>query len=215
MGYHSPDDIALLAHGAKQLGIEVTPEAIETTLCYVDLLIHWNQRINLTAIKDRRQILHAHILDSWTLVPHLTDCHTLLDVGTGPGLPGIPVAIVCPSISVSLVESNGKKTAFLRQCKIDLALGNIHVIEDRVEQCSGDIKYDRIVSRAFSDLTQFVSGTSQLITPGGEWVAMKGMLPYDEIARVHEKVASLRTTQVKVPGLQVERHLVHMTPYSV
>lgn len=206
------EEMILLSQGAEQLILDIPSSVMEKNIQYLDLLTHWNSKINLTAIRERRQMIHGHILDSWSLVPHLTEDRTLLDVGSGAGLPGIPVALLCPTLAVFVMESNGKKAAFLRQCKIELGLENVTVLEDRVENYRSDARFDKIVCRAFSDLSEFVSGSAHLLSASGEWLAMKGMLPYDEMMRVSGLVEKLWTSQITVPGLSAERHFVHMTP---
>ncbi len=206
------DEFNLLKNGAEALSLDVREHALRQIRHYLDLMLHWNKKINLTAIQDRQQMLHAHILDSFSLIPQLMGSSSLLDVGTGAGLPGIPVAVWRPELTVTLIESNGKKVAFLNQCKIELELDNLTVVEGRVEQWHPEGKsFDTIVCRAFSDLAQFVSSARHLLAPGGQMIAMKGAVPYDELGRVSTEVASVNTLAVTVPGLSAQRHFIQMT----
>jgi 16S rRNA (guanine527-N7)-methyltransferase len=151
-------------------------------------------------------MLTHHLLDSLAVLPYITADH-LLDVGSGAGLPGIPLAIVCPELQVTLIDASHKKCSFMQQAAIDLRLNNITVVHGRVEDLNPAEKFPQIISRAFSELSEFVRVSTSLLAPGGEWLAMKGLYPNEEIAQL--KGARLkRDVKLHVPGLEAERHLI-------
>ena len=151
-----------------------------------------------------------HLLDSLSVLPHLKDARNVLDVGSGAGLPGIPVAIALPQARVTLLDSSHKKCAFLRQAKTELGLANVEVVCDRVENWKPAGKFDAVVSRAFSDLADFVAQAQHLVAPGGQLIAMKGVYPFDEIARVPASHRVARVLELHVPTLDAKRHLVFL-----
>ena len=197
--------------GLEQLGLALPCEASDKMLAYVDLLAKWNGTYNLTAIRDRPQMVSLHLLDSLTVARYLKPGR-LLDVGSGGGLPGIPLAIYAavglPDLKITVLDSNHKKTAFLRQAKAELKLENLEVAGDRVEAWQPSAKYSQIVSRAFSDLYEFFHLTELLAAPGCEWLAMKGVHPHDEIAQLPAQCKLDVVHTLKVPGVEAERHLV-------
>jgi 16S rRNA (guanine527-N7)-methyltransferase len=189
------------------------PEAAEDKLLrYLALLAKWNRVFNLTAITDPAQMLTHHLLDSLSVAAPIdelvatTSIPQLIDIGSGAGLPGIPLAIARPGWALTLLDSNGKKTAFIQQAAAELGLGNVRVVTARAEAHSG--RYDVIVSRAFSSLREFVSKTQSLLAPAGAWAAMKGVVPDDELRQLPDGVLAHRTIPLHVPGLAAERHLV-------
>jgi len=196
-----------LDRGVDALGLQLAAAQIATLERYLDLLEKWNRVYNLTAIRDRAQMLTHHLLDSLAVVPHVRGPR-VLDVGTGGGLPGIPIAIACPSITVTLLDSNHKKTAFLNQAAAELPLPNVRVSAERIEAWSAAERFDTIVSRAFSDLAEFVTASSRLLADGGRFVAMKGVHPFEEIERLPAGFAVSEVVKLHVPGLDAERHLV-------
>ncbi|MFO1403997.1 MAG: 16S rRNA (guanine(527)-N(7))-methyltransferase RsmG [Azonexus sp.] len=200
-----------LAAGLAQLGIEL-PLAVQAKLiAYRDLLLKWNKTYNLTAIRDADQVLSHHVLDSLAILPRVTG-GPLLDVGSGGGLPGIPLAIVRPELAVTLIDAVDKKTSFQRQVAIELGLSNLHPIHGRVEELQGS--FALIASRAFSDLASFVAATRHLLAPGGRWLAMKGQLPRAELTDLPADIAVEKTLPLTVPGLVAERHLIVMKAVS-
>lgn len=199
-----------LRQGVDAIGLKVSAMVLEKYIAYLTLLERWNATINLTAIRERERMVPLHILDSLTVIPWLRERDTMLDVGTGAGLPGIPIALSLPELKVTLLESNQKKIAFLRQCKLELELTNVTIVGERVEQWAPEIQFDSIISRAFSDLPEFVMSTRHLLQEGGELLAMKGAIPYDEINRLPADLIT-KITPLEVPGLSAERHLVHIT----
>ncbi|MDW8322601.1 MAG: 16S rRNA (guanine(527)-N(7))-methyltransferase RsmG [Burkholderiales bacterium] len=200
------DARALLEQGFAALGLQAQDTAVERLLAYVELLVKWNRVYNLTAIDTPARIVTHHLLDSLAILPHLTATR-LLDVGSGAGLPGLPLAVMRPQLEVTLLEASQKKAAFLQQAVITLALANVQVVCARAEDWQGPAPFAGIVSRAFSDLEAFVRATRHLLAPGGRWLAMKGVRPQAELAALR----SARVVQVhrlQVPGLAAERHLV-------
>ena len=179
---------------------------------YLDLLVKWNRTFNLTAIRERAQMVTHHLNDALAILPHLPGAQALhvLDVGTGAGVPGIPLAIARPGWRVVLLDSNQKKVAFLTQAAIELELANATAVAARVEDYAPDAPFDVIVSRAFSDLASFVRGAQHLLAPGGILVAMKGAYPRDEIAALPAGVTIVAEPALAVPGLAAQRHLVVM-----
>ncbi|NDU87965.1 MAG: 16S rRNA (guanine(527)-N(7))-methyltransferase RsmG [Ferrovum sp.] len=199
-----------LKEGLASLDLKVPETLLEKFIGYLTLLERWNATINLTAIRDRQRMVPLHILDSLTVIPWLTGRKNLLDVGTGAGLPGIPIALILPQLRVTLLESNQKKVAFLRQCKLELNLNNVSIVGERVEQWTPELPYDTIISRAFSDLPEYVLSTRHLLEEGGELLAMKGTIPYDEINRLPADVVT-KITPLHIPGLTAERHLIQIS----
>jgi 16S rRNA (guanine527-N7)-methyltransferase len=197
--------------GLEQLGLALPCEARDKLLAYVDLLSKWNGTYNLTAIRDRAQMVNLHLLDSLTVARYVKPGR-LLDVGSGGGLPGIPLAIYAaaglPDLHVTVLDSNHKKAAFLRQAKAELKLANLDVAGDRVEAWQPSAKYTQIVSRAFSDLYEFFHLTEPLAASGCEWLAMKGVHPHEEITQLPEPCKLDTVHKLKVPGVDAERHLV-------
>lgn len=201
---------AELTHGLAELKLDLTQEQIARLESYLALLAKWNQTYNLTAVREEERMVSYHLLDSLTLVPQLNGGTRLLDVGSGGGMPGIPAAIARPDLQVVLLDSNHKKTTFLRQAVIELKLDNVEVVTNRVEAYQPDQKFDRITSRAFAELAEFVKLTRHLLAPGGQYVAMKGVYPYEEIALLPEGFAVAEVLPLTVPGLDAERHLVRI-----
>lgn len=199
----------ILQNGITQLGIELKSEQLEKLLQYLQLLDKWNKVYNLTAIRDPRQMVSNHLLDSLAILPHLWSGRWL-DVGCGAGLPGLVIAIARPDWQVSLLDSNSKKTSFVRQVAIELGLKNVEVHCARVEAWEPESKFDGIVSRAFTDLGQFLSVTRHLMAENGRWAAMKGA-PEQELAGVAEDCQIERIIRLQVPGLDAARSLVIAT----
>lgn len=197
----------VLEKALTQNHLNVTTPQVEQLLKYLELLFQWNKVFNLTAIHDFNEAVTLHIIDSLLMISHLHG-ERIIDVGSGAGLPGIPLAIVCPEKVFTLLDSNGKKTRFLNQVKIELALLNVEVIHSRVEDFHPSHGFDSIITRAFSSLEEMVQCTHHLLAPKGLFLAMKGVYPAEEIERipVDFKVRSLDRLTIK--GLKVERHLV-------
>ncbi len=201
---------AQLAEGLAILGIVLPESGQRALLAYVALLEKWNRTFQLTAIKDPALAVSHHLLDSLAILPFV-DVPTLLDVGSGGGMPGIPLAIACPQLRVVLLDSNSKKTAFLQQVVIELGLTNIAVHCGRVEEYRPAAGFALITARAFSDLAEFVKRSRHLLEKDGHWLAMKGVWPQDEIVRLPIDLRVNGVHRLEVPGVEGERHLVVMS----
>jgi 16S rRNA (guanine527-N7)-methyltransferase len=201
---------ATLSEGLASLQISLSPEIRQKLLDYVALVQKWNKVYNLTAVRDTDKMLTHHLLDSLAVVPHIATVKTILDVGSGAGLPGIPLALALADTRVTLLDSNHKKAAFLNQALIELQLGNAEVVCERVEKYQQKQLFDMVISRAFSDLPEFVALAGRLVAPGGILLAMKGVHPFEEIAQIKGRFKLSNVTPVTVPGLEAERHLVFM-----
>lgn len=204
---------AKLSAGIARLGLEIDAVTQQRLLDYLALIHKWNKVHNLTAIRDPEEMVTLHLLDSLSILPHLPrpqgsglSSERLLDVGSGAGLPGIVIALTRPDLQVTTLDSVGKKASFMRQAKAELKIDNLQVIGGRVEDFVPEDKFDVIVSRAFSEMDLFVRLTGHLLKSGGHWLAMKGVYPQDELAKLdglaHEVV------ELRVPGLVAQRHLV-------
>ena len=202
---------ALLKTGLKKLNIELDDDKIELLLAYHALLVKWNKAYNLTAVRDPEEMIRRHLLDSLSIIPHV-DGQRILDVGTGPGLPGIPLAICFPEKELVLLDSNGKKTRFLTQAKIELKLTNMTPVQSRIESFEAPAiapdGFDSITSRAFATLKDMVDGSIHLLKEGGNFYAMKGLYPTDEIGELDSRTAVVDCFALHVPGEEAERHLV-------
>lgn len=202
---------AELTQGLAAIGLDLSDAQIDLLEGYLGLLAKWNQTYNLTAIRDKDRMVSYHLLDSLTLVPQLAGGTRMLDVGSGGGMPGIPTAIARPDLKVVVLDANHKKTTFLRQAVIELKLDNVEVITERVEAYQPAEKFDRITSRAFSELAEFVKLSRHLLAAGGQFVAMKGVYPFEEIAQLPADFAVAEVKKLDVPGLDAEqRHLVRV-----
>ncbi len=197
-----------LETGLQQLGLDAS--LATPLLAYLALLARWNATYNLTAIRDPRQMLVKHLLDSLAMHAHLDGIGSLADLGTGPGLPGIPLAIARPQLQVTLVESNGKKARFLREAVRQLKLANAGVAESRIEAFDAPGQFDAITARALATLPLILELGGHLLKPEGRLLAMKGAVPMDEIAALPAgwRIAALHP--LRVPGLDAERHLVEV-----
>jgi 16S rRNA (guanine527-N7)-methyltransferase len=197
-----------LHEGVRALSLSLPSGAEERLEAYLALLHKWNKVYNLTAIREPQQMLYHHILDSLAVEPLLPKVPSIADIGTGPGLPGIPLSVARPETSVTLVESNHKKASFLTQAKLELKLANIDIVNARVEGVHPEKGFGVVISRAFSDLAEFVKLAQHLCAPGGIIAAMKGLYPHEELAALPSNTKVEVVTPIKVPGLDAERHLV-------
>lgn len=199
---NNPSYIADLLHqGIKRLHLTMAEEPL---LHYLMLLDKWNQAYNLTAIRDIKSMVARHILDSLAILPWVKGVR-LLDVGTGPGLPGIPLALACPELQIVLLDSNGKKIRFLHEVKRILNIDNIEIMQTRVESYHPSLGFDTVTSRAFSHLEQMIAWTKRLIAPNGIWLAMKGKYPEEELTAIQHPY---HVETYTVPGVEGERSCV-------
>ena len=205
----TPD--AQLAAGITALGLTLPDGAEAKLLAYLALLEKWNRVYNLTAVRDAERMVSHHLLDSLAAVPYFQGA-AMLDVGSGCGLPGIPLAIARPDMQVTLIDSIAKKTAFLLQVKAELGLANLNVVTSRVEDYQPETRFDVVTSRAFSDLKEFVSLTRHLLKPAGRWLAMKGLMPHEEIASLPGWARVSANHALAVPGVEASRHLIVLEP---
>ncbi len=197
-----------LADALALMRLPIPEDRQQSLLAYLAMLGKWNKTYNLTAIHEPQRMLTHHLLDSLAVLPHV-DTDRLLDVGSGAGLPGLPLAMVRDDLQVTLIDASQKKCAFMRQAGIELKIGNMQVVHARVEELQPSEPYQRIISRAFSDLSDFVRVTRHLLAPGGRWLAMKGLSPSEELAGL--KGARLTTDiDLNIPGLAANRHLIIM-----
>lgn len=197
-----------LAAGLSELGLD--DERLRGRLMsFVDELVKWNRAYNLTAIRDPAEIVTRHLLDSLTVLPLMRGC--VLDAGSGAGLPAIPLALANPDLRITALDSNGKKTRFLRHVQRTLKIANLEIVESRVEHFRPEIAYDIVVSRAFASLSEFFGATRHLLAPSGQWVAMKGKLERAELENIPAGIEIRETRRLSVPGLNQERHAVVAT----
>lgn len=195
--------------GAKLLGINMSQLQADLLARYVLLLDKWNKAYNLTAIRDPREMVFRHIVDSLSITPHING-EEVLDVGSGPGLPSIVLAIMYPDKKFTALDSNGKKTRFMLQAKLDLHLDKLRVANARVESFKVDAPFDIITSRAFSSLIKMVDGTNHLLSPSGVYLAMKGLYPEEELKELMDRheIELVGCELLNVPGVDGDRHLV-------
>lgn len=180
-------------------------------LAYLGLLLRWNATYNLTAIREPREMLVKHVFDSLAMAPHVRGIGTLADLGTGAGLPGIPLALATPGLSVALVESNGKKARFLRECVRQLGLApRVRVLESRAEAVAEPGAFEAITARALDRLAGILNVGGHLLAPGGRLLAMKGLHPAGELAELPAGWVGAAVHRLQVPGLDGERHLVEV-----
>lgn len=188
-------------------GISLSDQQKQQLVAYVGLLDKWNKAYNLTSVRDPQQMLVRHILDSIVVAPHLQGSR-FIDVGTGPGLPGIPLAIVMPDAHFTLLDSLGKRVRFLRQVQHELGLTNITPVQSRVEAFPAEPPFDGVISRAFASLTDMVNWCHHLSGREGRFFALKGVRPDDEIAELPAGYVSDAVIKLQVPQLEGDRHLV-------
>jgi 16S rRNA (guanine527-N7)-methyltransferase len=195
----------LLAAGVAEMGLDVSLEVQAKLLQYLSLLNKWNKVYNLTAVRDPLEMVTLHLLDSLSVLPYIKT-KNLLDVGSGGGLPGIVLAICLPQLQVTTIDTVQKKAIFMRQVKGELGLSNLEVVHARVENYQPSEKFAAIISRAFSELVLLVKLTQHLLADNGQWLAMKGQAPQQELEGLHIKLKQI--IPLKVAGLDAERHLV-------
>lgn len=190
-----------------ELGFELP---VDSYIAYLTLLHKWNQTYNLTAIRDINNMVTLHVLDSLAIKPWVKGPR-LIDVGTGPGLPGIPLALAMPDLEVVLLDSNGKKIRFLREVKRALGITNIEIIQSRVEDYRPSSGFDTVTSRAFSSLENLIHWTHHLISPQGIWLAMKGQIPLNELEAINQPY---RVEPYTVSGIIGERCCIQIENFK-
>lgn len=198
-----------LKQGLAAMQLDLSTAQQLMLLEYVALLKKWNNTYNLTALRDEQKMISHHLLDSLTLLPYIKQAKSLMDVGSGGGIPGIPIAICRPDLAITLLDSNTKKTTFLQQAIIELGLQNVTVASGRVETIY-DIKVDVVTSRAFAELNDFIALTKHLLKENGYWAAMKGVYPYEELENIPQNIEVYQIDKLNVPTLNAERHMVLM-----
>jgi len=203
---------ATLSTGGAALGLALSAKQQHKLLAYLALMAKWNRTYNLTALRDPAQMMSHHLLDSLAAVNAFDGARNVLDVGAGGGLPGIVLAIWAaeaqPEMHVSMIDTVHKKTAFLTQAKAELQLSNVSVYTARVEQLQVAQPFDVITSRAFAELNDFINWSNHLLQTGGRYIALKGVMPQEEIARLPAGWKVEKTEALNVPGLDAERHLI-------
>ncbi len=210
-----------LRDGLKALELALTDSQIQQLLDYQALIGKWTQVYNLTAVRDPVEMMTHHLLDSLAAVPPLqrhlrqaglTECSRLLDVGSGAGLPGVVIAICCPTVAVTCVDTVAKKAAFIKQASLALKLPNLTGLHARVESITQP--FDVVCSRAFASLVDFTQWSASALAPDGAWMAMKGKQPGEELAVLPASVEVFHVEQLQVPGLHAERCLLWLRPKS-
>lgn len=196
-----------LVSGIADLNLQITVEQQDALLTYITLLNRWNKTFNLTAVRDQAEMIPRHLLDSLSVSAYLQG-KMILDVGTGAGLPGIPLAIIHPDIQFTLLDSNGKKTRFVRQAVMVLGLKNVQVAQVRVENYRSSHKFDTVITRAFAALSEILNLTAHLLVPTGQLLAMKGRQTQDELEVADLQEHSVEVIQLQVPQLEGERYAV-------
>jgi 16S rRNA (guanine527-N7)-methyltransferase len=215
------DQKQLLIKGAAEMGVDLTLLQAEQLMLYINEFEKWNKAYNLSAVRELEQMIGRHLLDSLSVVPWLREkiglqeklgqnpeWQSIIDVGTGGGLPGIPLSIMFPQINWTLLDSNGKKMRFLFHIKTLLKLDNVSVENRRVESFQPEKKFDAVISRAFASLQDMTEGCSHLLKPEGIFLAMKGLFPQDEMEPIKNKIDLLETIKLKVAATEGERHLL-------
>ncbi len=193
-----------------ELGLVLSPQQDQQLQTYLDLLQRWNKVYNLTAVRDPAQMLPLHLWDSLAVVPFI-QAESCLDVGSGAGLPGIPLAILRPNQEFTLLDTNGKKTRFIQQAALELGLTNLKVVQTRVEQWQPAQPFAAIISRAFASLADFITVSGMHLAAQGRLYAMKGRYPESELAELPAGWMLARSHPLSVPGLEAERHLLELT----
>ena len=197
-----------LRHGLEVMAIEVTDKQVALLMHYLAMLERWNKTYNLTSIRDPLEMINLHLLDSLSVHYHLNEATNIIDVGTGPGLPGIPLAIMNPNKKFTLLDSNGKKTRFLFAVINELVLSNVSEVNQRVESYQPDKTFDTIVTRAFSSIPEMLENCGHLGSDQSCFMAMKGKNPESELSLIKKGYMVSDLCRLEVPGVEGERHLI-------
>jgi 16S rRNA (guanine527-N7)-methyltransferase len=203
----TPQHAEELTLGARELGVDLSESQHSQLLAYLALLIKWNKAYNLTAVRNPDEMVSRHLLDSLSVV-RFVEGERQLDVGSGGGMPGIPLAILFPDMKITVLDSNGKKTRFLTQVKLELALSNLEVIHSRAEAFQPMLPFNGIISRAFSSLEDFTQWTRHMGDSDTRWLAMKGLHPAEELVALPADFSLESAQALAVPGCQGQRHLL-------
>jgi len=203
----TPQHAEELTVGARELGVDLSESQHSQLLAYLALLIKWNKAYNLTAVRNPDEMVSRHLLDSLSVV-RFVEGERQLDVGSGGGMPGIPLAILFPDMKITVLDSNGKKTRFLTQVKLELALSNLEVIHSRAEAFQPTLPFNGIISRAFSSLEDFTQWTRHMGDSDTRWLAMKGLHPAEELVALPADFTLESAQALAVPGCQGQRHLL-------
>ena len=203
-----------LKEGLAAFPVAVDESQQQQLLDYVQLLHQWNQVYNLTAVRTPSQMISRHLLDSLALLPYVCGIQ-VLDVGSGPGLPGIPLAVCRPSAHMTLLDSNGKKTRFLLQTVHELKLVNVQVVKQRVEAFFPVPRFDTVIARAFGSLKTLVTEAAHLVAPKGRLLAMKGSVPSDELDELGSAPEAVQVLRLQIPQVDAERHLVIISEAAI
>lgn len=221
MGGAEPELRATLVAGLHALALELNEVQIEQLLAYQAMIAKWTRVYNLTAVRDPGEMMTHHLLDSLAAVPALQRYlqsaglehgSSLLDVGSGAGLPGVVIAVCCPTVAVTCVDAVAKKAAFIKQTSLAFKLPNLTGLHARVETITQP--FDMICSRAFASLADFTAWSAKALAPNGVWMAMKGRHPLEELQTLPRNIAMFHVEQLTVPGLQAERCMVWLRPVS-
>ncbi|MDM7859333.1 16S rRNA (guanine(527)-N(7))-methyltransferase RsmG [Alteromonas sp. ASW11-36] len=198
-----------LASGVAQLGLDLSNTQMNQLVAYVELMVKWNKAYNLTSVRDPNEMLNKHILDSLAVVPFIEN-KNYIDVGTGPGLPGIPLAIACPNAQFTCLDSLGKRVRFMKQVVFELGLSNVIPVQSRVEEHQISDHYDGVLSRAFASLQDMLQWCQHLINSSGEFLALKGQYPQDELTALPDNINLVSTHKLDIPFMVGERHLIRL-----
>ncbi len=199
-----------LQQGLSEMGLDLTAPVRKKLLNFLELLEKWNQAYNLTAVRDPEQMVPRHLLDSLTVLPYLQGPR-VLDIGTGAGLPGIPLALARPDLEFTLLDSNAKKTRFATQAMHELGLKNVAIVQERVEKFHPETKFDTLIARAFASIPDMLAASRHLCAPHGRFLVMKGVFPQEELAAVTDGYQA-EVKALHIPGLDAARHLVILAP---
>ena len=205
----TPALAAILGEGLQQLGITLSTEVQTTLLQFIALLGKWNRAYNLTAVREPAAMVTRHLLDSLAVLPYVQGPR-VLDVGSGAGLPGIPLALALPAVAFALLDSNGKKTRFLTQAVAELRLTNVTVVQSRIEDYHPPHAFDSVVTRAFAAVAEVVAVTGHLCAPQGQLLLMKGTYPEQELTQLPATFELESAVRLHVPGLDAERHVLRI-----
>lgn len=209
-GWRSDRSLELaISDGCAELGVPLPPDAVTRLGAYLALLERWNRAYNLTAVRDPEAMVIRHILDSLSILPWV-EGPRVLDVGSGAGLPGIPLALARPDFTFCLLDSNGKRTRFMTQAINELSLANVQVVRSRVEDYRPEALFNSVVARAFATLAAMAADAGRLCAPGGRLLAMKGVFPEEELAHLPVGYQVVDVYPLRVPRLAAERHLAHL-----